>query len=338
MRDSMSCVDLHALQAFVAVCETKSMTEAARVLGVTQSAVSQLIATLEREQGVLLFDREFRPVRPNAAGKMLFEQAEGLLEHARSVSLSVRLTANASVSSLRFGCVDSYAAAVGPHLVQRLAEKVRDLSLWSGLTPILAEQLIGRELDLAVCTEAAFDARRIAVRPLFSERFVAVAPKRTGSEPRRSDFISALRDLPFLRYTSRSVIGQQIERFITHMNIDPPKRFEFDDTDPLLGLVASGLGCAITTPMCLWQSRAHLEHIEVVPLPATNLGNRHFFLMTRQGEWSGIVDAIADESVDIVRNTVSPSLEHALPNLPQRLFDSYAPTSNQDSAAKNQSL
>ncbi|WP_250508390.1 LysR family transcriptional regulator, partial [Caballeronia sp. GAFFF3] len=67
MRNSFVGVDLRALQAFVAVCETRSMTEAARVLGVTQSAVSQLIAALEREQGVALFDREFRPVRPNAA-------------------------------------------------------------------------------------------------------------------------------------------------------------------------------------------------------------------------------------------------------------------------------
>ena len=73
MRNSFVGVDLRALQAFVAVCETRSMTEAARVLGVTQSAVSQLIAALEREQGVALFDREFRPVRPNAAASYTVE-------------------------------------------------------------------------------------------------------------------------------------------------------------------------------------------------------------------------------------------------------------------------
>jgi len=40
MRNPFVGVDLRALQAFVAVCETRSMTEAARVLGVTQSTVS----------------------------------------------------------------------------------------------------------------------------------------------------------------------------------------------------------------------------------------------------------------------------------------------------------
>src|ERR1700759_2060725 len=100
MRNTFVGVDLRALQAFVAVCETRSMTEAARVLGVTQSAVSQLIASLEREQGVSLFDRDFRPVRPNAAGKILFEQAGALLEHAQAVALNVRAAAKTGVANL----------------------------------------------------------------------------------------------------------------------------------------------------------------------------------------------------------------------------------------------
>ncbi|MDB5784707.1 LysR family transcriptional regulator [Caballeronia mineralivorans] len=108
MRTSINGVDLRALQAFVAVCETKSTTEAARVLGVTQSAISQLTATLEREQAVSLFNRDFRPVRPNAAGRILFEQAGALLEHAQTVAFNVPAAAKTSVASLRIGCVDSY--------------------------------------------------------------------------------------------------------------------------------------------------------------------------------------------------------------------------------------
>jgi DNA-binding transcriptional LysR family regulator len=108
MRTSINGVDLRALQAFVAVCETKSMTEVARVLGVTQSAISQLTATLEREQAVSLFNRDFRPVRPNAAGRILFEQAGALLEHAQTVAFNVPAAAKTSVASLRIGCVNSY--------------------------------------------------------------------------------------------------------------------------------------------------------------------------------------------------------------------------------------
>ncbi|WP_250511472.1 LysR family transcriptional regulator [Caballeronia sp. GACF4] len=323
MRTLINCVDLRALHAFVTVCETRSMTKAARVLGVTQSAVSQLIASLEREQGVSLFDRDFRPVRPNAAGRILFEQAGGLLEHAQTVTHKVRSAARTGVANLRIGCVDSFAASVGPHLVARLAERAQELSMWSGLTPILSEQLVNRELDLAICTEATLDPSRVALRPLFSEPFVAVVPKSWHETHRDQAFYQVLRDLPLLRYTGRSVIGQQVERFVTHMNYYAPRRYEFDDTDPLLSLVASGFGCAITTPMCLWQSRVHLADIAVVPLRLTQLGYRHFFILTRRAEWPDIAEAVAHESASIVREVIGPSLAAALPGLPIKTFDSY---------------
>jgi DNA-binding transcriptional LysR family regulator len=336
MRTSIHGVDLRALQAFVAVCETKSMTEAARVLGVTQSAISQLIASLEREQGVSLFDRDFRPVRPNAAGRVLFEQAGALLEHAQAVALNVRAAAKTGAASLRMGCVDSYAATVGPHLVRRLHEKAQDISMWSGLTPTLSEQLVNRELDLAICTEATLDPKRVELRPLFSECLIAVCPRTRSNLERSAEFQQILRELPLLRYTARSVIGQQIERFVIHMNFFAPRRYEFDDTDPILSLVAAGFGCAITSPLCLWQSRAHLGDISVVPLRPTRLGHRHFFLLTRRAEWSDVAEAVTQESTAIVRDLIEPSMRSALPGLPARVFDSYA--GSLEAASRNMSV
>jgi DNA-binding transcriptional LysR family regulator len=198
--------------------------------------------------------------------------------------------------------------------------------MWSGLTPTLSEQLVNRELDLAVCTEATLDSKRVELRPLFSECLIAVCPKTRANQGTPLKFQELLRDLPLLRYTARSVIGQQVERFVTHMNFYAPKRYEFDDTDPILGLVATGFGCAITTPLCLWQSRVHLNDVCVVPLPQARLGHRHFFLLTRRSEWSDVAEAVAQESIAIVRDFIEPSLRALLPGLPPKIVDSYAAT------------
>lgn len=334
MRGSQTAIDLHALQAFVAVCETKSMKEAARILGVTQSAVSQLIATLEREQGVPLFDREFRPVRANAAGRILFEQASGLLEHAQTISQNVRAAASTGLASLRLGCVDSFAATVGPHLVQRLSKQMQSLSLWSGLTPNLSEQLANRELDLAICTEATADAKRVELLPLFSEPFIAVAPRRYTMQRSPKDFHEVLRDLPLLRYTARSLIGQQVERFIKHMKFRAPTSYEFDDTDPLLCLVTSGFGCAITSPLCLWQSRVYIPDLTVIPLPNTRIGHRHLYILTRREEWSSLAETVSRESISIVRDVIGPGLLESLPGLPAVLFDTLATDSAASRSAR----
>lgn len=100
-----SALDLHSLEAFILFCECGSMTQAARRLGVSQSAVSQLIKRLERDTGVLLVDRDERPARLTAAGRTLFELGNELITHSRSVADRVRAGAHVDHAQLKLGCV-----------------------------------------------------------------------------------------------------------------------------------------------------------------------------------------------------------------------------------------
>ncbi|MEX3933807.1 LysR family transcriptional regulator [Paraburkholderia phymatum] len=318
MRTETVGVDLHALQAFVAVCETRSMTKAAKVLGVTQSAVSQLIASLEREQGVALFDRECRPVRPNAAGKILFSNATGLLEHAHAVASHVRSAAGNQARSLRIGCVDSFAAIFGPRLVQLLGPQVSELSISSGASHTLNARLSAGELDLAICSDAAANIEEIEARPLLSEQFVAVAPKKFADHRQLERIV---RELPLLRYSTGSRIGAQIERFMRQIGVYAPKRYELDSTEALLSLVDAGFGCAITTPLCLYRYRARLGSTTVVPLPNMRLGHRDMFILTRRSERPTIAETVSREALSIARDTITPTLQRTFPETAPLVFE-----------------
>lgn len=316
MRRTQAPIDLNALQAFLAVCETGSMTGAAKQLGVSQSAVSQAIAGLERDQGTTLFDRESRPPRPNVAGRALLELAGALLEHAQMVSTRIGDASHAGMLPVRLGCVDSFAATVGPELIRAVAGSARQISLWSGLTPGLSKQLHDRELDLAVCTQTSINDARIVEIPLFSEAFVAVVSRSWLAEHRNADWRALAPEMPMIRYTTRSVIGQQVERYARHLGINSPRRYEFDATDPLLSLVAARLGFAISTPLCLWQARHYLPEIAVLPLPAGRLGRRDFFLLHRQGEWEAFAREIATLTRRVLEGSIQPALARALPQMP----------------------
>ncbi|WP_085315493.1 LysR family transcriptional regulator [Derxia lacustris] len=311
--------DLHALEAFVTVCEAGSMALAAQRLGVSQSAVSQLVKALETECGTLLFDREVRPARPTHAGRSLLDRASALLEQARALVEQVRASARQDHAQIRLGCVDSFAATVGPALIRALAGSARQLQLWSGLTPGLAAQLQARELDLVICTDIRIDDTRISQRLLFSEAFVAVFPREhvlPDAPPALRDLPRLAGELPLIRYTQRSVMGQQVDRFLRHARIDAPRRFEFDATDPMLSLVAAGLGWAISTPLCLWQSRQYLDSVTVLPLPPTRLGQRDFFLLARDAEWAGLDDEVMRVARSVLRNETAPAIHRAMPALP----------------------
>lgn len=321
--------DLRALDTFVTVCEAGSMAQAAQRLGVSQSAVSQTVKVLESEYEVQLLDRDVRPARPTRAGSLLLAAAEGLLSDARRVSDQLRRSVRQEHPQLRLGCVDSFAATVGPSLIRALSGSARQLQMWSGLTPGLTAQLRDRELDMVICTEAPAPDSGIAHRLLCCESWVAVFPRQTSAGPltQASDLRERAGGLPLVRYTQRSVIGQQIERYLRHLGFDAPRRFEFDATDPMLSLVAAGLGWAISTPLCLWQSRAWLDDVVLVPIPLTRLGRREFFLLYRDTEWELSGAELAQLARTVLQAETIPALRARMPVLPPGAISLAEPSS-----------
>ncbi|CAN5653353.1 LysR family transcriptional regulator [soil metagenome] len=316
-RERNAVPDLRALEAFVTVCEVGSMAVAAQRLRISQSAVSQLVKRLESHYGATLFDRDVRPARPTRAGQMLVEISADLLAQARLVSDRMRQGVQQDYGAIRLGCVDSFAATVGPALVRALAGSARQLQLWSGLTPALSGQLHGRELDMVICTDTPITDPRITRRPIFTEQWVAVFPSGFAGGPITSlaELKAMTAELPLIRYSQRSVIGQQIERFVRHAGMQPERRYELDATDPMLSLVAAGLGWAISSPLCLWQSRAWLSEVRVVALPRSRLGSREFFLMCRDAEWERLADEVVRLARSVLRQHTVPAMLASMPTL-----------------------
>jgi len=311
--------DLHALEAFVTVCDSGSMALAAQHLGLSQSALSQAIKALEQALDLKLLDREVRPAAPTRAGRVLRERATELLARANALVDQVRATSRHEHAQIHLGCVDSFAATVGPALIRAMAGSARQILMWSGLTPTLSAQLQGRELDLVICTDPGIGDPRIVQQLLCSESWVAVFPREhplhAPASPR--ELAAMAGELALIRYSQRSVIGQQIERYLRHVGVQAPHRYAFDATDPLLSLVASGLGWALSTPLCLWQSRQYLDAIRVVPLPPARLGQRHFFLLSREHEWAGLDADLARIAREVIRHDVAPAIRRRLPELPE---------------------
>src|SRR5499433_3369453 len=72
-------MDTRQLQAFVAVVERRSFSQAAERLGVTQPAVSLQVRALEKRLGTQLLDRSGRRVEPTEAGLRLYRGAQRML-------------------------------------------------------------------------------------------------------------------------------------------------------------------------------------------------------------------------------------------------------------------
>ena len=166
-----------------------------------------------------------------------------------------------------------------------------ELEVRSGLTPDLVRALLARDLDIVVTSSPAADPAGLDSVRIATEPFVAVLPRSAPAAATWARIEAATRGLAFVRYTARSAIAGAVERILRQRGLEPPDRFEFDTSLSLLTTVAAGLGWAITTPICIAQSRYAADDFRIVPLPGAT-ARRQLVIVHRRGEFEASVECI----------------------------------------------
>ncbi|MFE1599517.1 LysR family transcriptional regulator [Methylobacterium sp. ID0610] len=307
--------DLKTLQLVCAVAESGSMTEAAQRCGLTQSAVSQAVRRAEAAIGTALFDRQRRPLTPTAAGRLLMSRVADLNRDVDALFAALRaVAAQPERIDLRLGLVDSFAGTVGAHLVKELIEGASALTLtaWSGLAFSHTEALMRRAIDAAITCDPMDGLSDVERYPVFREPYLLAVPRGLGPDLARMSLREILARHRLVRHSERSCVGLQIERHLGRLGLRPPRAFEFDTSDALVAMVATGMGIAITTPLCLLQGIAHAAGIAVLPLPGPAI-SRDLLLVTLRGEIPLLAPRIAALSRDILERQARPRIGALVP-------------------------
>jgi DNA-binding transcriptional LysR family regulator len=161
------------------------------------------------------------------------------------------------------------------------------------------------------------DLDGVARRPVLTEPYVLVVPR--GYETATDTaFPRLVQDLPLVRWSSHSNIGLQIEQHLRRMRVEVPRRFEFESAGSILGMVASGLGCAIMTPLLMFELKDVLSQVRVLPFPGPSF-TRHIDLVTRLGEIDQIADRICQMTCSILREQYLPAMTKAIPAIKEKI-------------------
>ena len=150
-------MDPRRVLTFRAVAHERSFSAAARTLALTQPAVSQQVAALEKEVGARLLDREPGGLKLTRAGAVLLEHADALAD--RLALARTQLAESSADVRLRMGAFPSALAALVPKAVAR-APRSSQVLVEEGSTPELAERVRRGELHLAVGFQDAAQPRR----------------------------------------------------------------------------------------------------------------------------------------------------------------------------------
>ena len=254
-------MDPRRLLTFREVARQRSFSRAAETLSLTQSAVSQQVAALERQLGTRLLDRRPGGLRLTSPGEQLLEHASAIADRLALADSQIAEEVAAERRELRVGAFPSALATIVPAAVSALLASVPDLqvSVIEDRTDALARGVRDGSLHVAVAFQDAHAARQehpaTRRQDLFTEPMVAALPPH--HRLRRRDPI-ALPDLAHEPWTAPSRDGL-IMRACARAGFSP--RIAYLSSDPLSIRAIIAAGLAVTLTPRLLGSHLHGVHI-----------------------------------------------------------------------------
>lgn len=234
----------------VAVGQRLSFTQAAADLSIAQPALSQQIATLERELGVRLFDRTNRRVQVTDAGKAFLARAERALADAAAIREEMTAYAGGLRGRVVVGTYQSLSELTLPKLLGQFHARFPgiEVALREGMAVDLLAGLRAGTIDVFVGNIGEANAEygaEFAHEPLYEDELgIAVAGSHRHAN-RSSIDIAELASESFIIFRPGSQLTQRLYALARASGFEPRIAFESVDTMTVRALVAEGLGVAL---------------------------------------------------------------------------------------------
>ncbi|WP_421867012.1 LysR substrate-binding domain-containing protein [Motiliproteus sp.] len=242
-------LSIRQLQAFREVMRTGSISEAARALNRTQPAVSAMIAGLEEELGLALFERQRGRLIKVPEAYYFLDETEAILERLAQSTRTMQEIGNLKEGRLRIACMPASSQFMMPRLVAdfvREKPKVK-VSLMMRASSVIEEWVTSQQYDLGLA-ETPAPNRALAVETFELRCVCAVRADDPLAEKARLE-PQDLSGLPLatLQQDHPNLIATK-DAF-SAAGADFNQRFELRNFQPALKLVEERLCYCICDPM-----------------------------------------------------------------------------------------
>ncbi len=242
----MLAVSIGNLRLIRDVAHQRSVSKAAKLNEISQSAASQQIQEVERELGAALFDRSTRPLTVTPAGKLYLEYCRDVLRRREEFKASLELLQKQANGTVRLAAIYSVGLSEMAGIEQRFSERFPEGELHvSYLRPERVYEAVAQdEADLGLMSYAESSRDVIALPWREEEMVVAVAPSHPLSS-RRTVSASALEGELFVGFDEDLPIQDHIGRYLREYKVTVETTLRFDNIQMIKQAVVHGAGISI---------------------------------------------------------------------------------------------
>jgi DNA-binding transcriptional LysR family regulator len=217
--------DLHIL---LSVVQHGSMAKAAQLIGISQPAVSEAIATLEHTFDVRLLERNRRGIEPTVYGRALLQSGKAAFNDLRQGIEQIEHLRDPAAGSLRIACPESVAAGILGPVIELMSERFPRVRLFVepfliGSRPLFP-QLDNGEADIIFTRPTAPLRLRndYSSETLFHDRIRLAASKHSQWARRRKIDLTDLVSEPWITVPDYDIGGSVILDLFRSRGLEAP--------------------------------------------------------------------------------------------------------------------
>lgn len=241
-------MDIRQMRVLEAVYRTGSVTAAARIINVTQPAISKTVRQVEDFTGLTLFENINSRLVPTANLHALMPQIRRMLLEQLNIGRRIDDLRNGRGGLIRIASAPTLFHTMLVETTRRFKKDHHqaEISISIASTRQVVEQVINEEVDIGTCQPSSSSSSIIA-RPIWLGRVVCIMPKSHGLSERPFVTPHDLVDEEIISYSATEPTSTRILEAFWEAGITQKRTIEVDMTVGACSFVEQGLGVALVS-------------------------------------------------------------------------------------------
>jgi DNA-binding transcriptional LysR family regulator len=245
------------------VVELRSMAKAAENLGYSQSAMSQIISSLEAELSIKLLNRSKYGTELTAEGKELFPFIEETIYRYRSSLEKAAEIRGLETGTIRMGTLSSISANWLPTIIHEFENRHPKIEfiIHQGDYTSISDWIKTGAIDFGFVSPDAVNGMELTV--LNKGEFKAILPKTHPLAQEKSISLAALAKEPFI-LLEEGHFYEPLEAF-RQAGVTPQIKYTIHDDYAIMAMVEEGMGVSILADLILRRTNYRIKALPLDP-------------------------------------------------------------------------